>query len=154
MGIETMCNNMGVPFLDDTALEIIKLVNKKGGSIRKWKIHTSHGYGGGWTLGAVVNRILKEPQIIRDASLHALGHSHKLFCFPYPMGMIEEGNKLIPRYAWFINTGSFLKGYLLGASTYSERKHYSPNPMGFGVAVLGDVDVVCFPKLMDKNVRW
>lgn len=152
-GLKQVCRTLDVPFLDDTAVELITLT-KKGKKEHKWKIHSCHGYGGGWTLGAVVNRVLKEPAIIRDSCIHAFGHSHKLFAILYSLGLSEESRRMIPAYAWFLNTGSFLRSYLIGASTYAERKHYTPNPMGFAIARLGRDEIDCKIKMMDKHRRW
>jgi len=80
--MKQICNDLDVYFLGDTAIVEVELKNGKS-----YKIHCSHGYGGGYTLGAMVNRILREEMIIRECSVVAMGHSHKLFCFPYPVGL-------------------------------------------------------------------
>jgi len=152
--MKRICKRLDINFLDDTAVITIDLISRKNNLIKRWKIHTSHGYGGGYTLGAVVNRIIKEPGIISDASLHAMGHSHKLFCFPYLVGLTSKENKVKADYAWFINTGSFLKAYMKGVSGYAERKHYSPNPLGFAQSILRRKDIVCYVTVVDLHSVW
>jgi len=147
-GLIQVCKRLNTNFLDDTAIIKIKMGKKER------VIHSTHGFGGGWSLGAVVNRILKEPQIIRNASIHSFAHSHKLFAVLYPLGLQIKNGSLIPSYAWFLNTGSFLKGFLIGTSTYAERKHYPLNPLGFAVAKLFKDEVDCGIRIMDKERRW
>lgn len=147
-----MCDRFGTHYLGETAVVKVNLT-KNNKIIKTYIIHVSHGYGGGYELGSAVNRISKEPRIILNAAVHACGHTHKLFVFPDVVGL-EVNNVLKTHYAWFINTGSFLRAYVTDMDSYAQKKHYKPNPLGYAVLHLSKDDLKAETVIIDKNKIW
>lgn len=97
-----------------------------------------------------IKRLLRD--LRSDCHVMAMGHIHKLRIHP-PVKKINlltekvaSGEDLDESYAcdyqtsdgsfhedarWFCSTGSFMKGYIYGATTYVEKKMYPPTELGF-----------------------
>ena len=90
----------------------------------------------------------------------AKGHAHKLLVKkPTPTLYLTSSNEKIhqhytkagsgmknfyipPENRWYACTGSFLKAFEIGVSTYSEIAEYSPTELGYIKIVVQDRDVV------------
>lgn len=90
-----------------------------------------------------------------DAVIMALGHVHKLIVYPpqeslclattgnaikssYVIPKAINGGYIHPDFRWYVGTGSFLKQYSLGHSSYSEMAGYDPVDLGYAVVNVRD----------------
>ena len=92
-----------------------------------------------------------------DTLLNSMGHTHRLLTLPpiKKLYMLDDGKELIQSYQqapdqyvpkmmihedlrWYANTGSFLKTYGMGFSSYSERFGYDPTQLGYCVVRVRD----------------
>jgi len=119
--------------------------------------HLTHGRKG---IGSAADNIERQRANMRiqlqrhlapvfaDCLLQSKGHTHKLF-YRAPsqeLYMADDGEDLTQHYKpqgmgtetwidpdsrWYCNTGSFLKSFVMGASTYSELAEYPPVELGF-----------------------
>lgn len=110
--------------------------------ITTYLIYVSHGFGGARKSGAKVNR-LEDVASYMDADIIILGHEHKKIIAPpiIKLTLTKEG-KLCYRKQIAVMAGSFLRGYTEGATSYVERKGYSP-------ADLGIVKIMLKPDIKD-----
>lgn len=98
-----------------------------------------------------------------DCLLMAKGHTHKLLvCRPNPeLYLTDDGKEVIQKYThsnkvsgyihpdhrWYVNTGSFMKLYREGVSSYAERAEYDPVELGFPVVIVRDQKIVNVKKV-------
>lgn len=126
------------------------------------KIYTTHGFG---SIGSTADSPIRQKANMRlslqrkmknkaaDCTLMAMGHSHRLLVSPptHSLYLYDDGEKvkqdylkpvhgisqfIHPEHRWFVNTGSFLKNQVLGASGYAERFGYDPVEIGYAVCEL------------------
>lgn len=97
--------------------------------------------------------------IFGDCLIMGKGHSHKLIVKrPIPaLYLTSNKGKIYQNYTkagsgardfyippenrWYVNTGSFLKAYEVGVSTYSEIAEYAPTELGYIKIIVGDREV-------------
>ena len=99
-----------------------------------------------------------------DCVLMCKGHSHKLLISTpeVDLYLTDIENKVVQKYTtsshtedfinvdmrWYVNTGSFLKLYVEGYSTYAERAEYDPVELGFVLAKIRDREIVSVEKII------
>ena len=90
-----------------------------------------------------------------DCLIVTKGHAHKIIVCPTEETMYVDGNDekltahyMYPSKQWFTCSGSFLKTYVLGRSTYSERGEYPPVELGCVVVKIRDRQVAGIDKLI------
>jgi hypothetical protein len=93
-----------------------------------------------------------------DCIFQGIGHTHKLLVQP-PSNVVElydDGKKIYQEYKqdysnirridpdrrWYLNTGSFMKLYMLGISGYAEMAGYDPVELGYIVVECRDRKIV------------
>lgn len=93
-------------------------------------IYATHGFGSARKSGSKVNRLEDFTHFI-DADLILVGHEHKKIIAPpiIKLGVTKSG-KLCQHKILSVMTGSFLRGYVENATTYIEKKCYSPCDLG------------------------
>ena len=89
-----------------------------------------HGYGGARKSGAKINK-LEDFAHSFDADIIILAHEHKKIIAPpvLKLGLNSIGD-LIQKKQFAVMSGSYLKGYVQGATTYVEKKGYPPSDLG------------------------
>jgi hypothetical protein len=95
-------------------------------------IFVAHGTGNARTSGAKINRIERLAEGFL-ADIVMIAHEHKKIIAPPILGLtvpLKGEKKLIEKKRLAIMTGGFLKGYVQGATSYIERKMYSPSDLG------------------------
>ncbi len=135
----------------------------------QWKLYTTHGRKtiNSVSPDSGMRRALMEKALQRhlefifgDCLVMAKGHTHKLIVKrPSPnlylttsKGKIHQNYTkagsgttkdffIPPENRWYANTGSFLKTFQLGVSTYSEMAEYAPTELGYVKIIVGDRDV-------------
>jgi len=101
-----------------------------------------------------------------DVLISSKGHSHKLLVLEptkdlylyddgvrlkkdYTKPVTHSEHSYIPDHLrWYVSTGSFLKTYELGVSSYAEMAEYDPVEIGFAVAKIRDHSVVGVDKII------
>jgi len=88
-----------------------------------------------------------------DCALMTLGHTHKLVIVEptkslyltggddikqHYTGSHQADSYIHPDHRWYVNTGSFMKLYGHGYSTYAERFGYDPMELGFAIVRVRD----------------
>jgi len=144
----------------------IDLYDKKG---LQFKMYVTHGRKSINSVSpdpgrrrAYVEHILQRHLefVFGDCLVMAKGHTHKLLVKkPFPSLYLTTGSGKIhqnytkagsgttkdffipPENRWYANTGSFLKTYELGVSTYSEMAEYAPTELGYIKIIVGDREV-------------
>jgi hypothetical protein len=93
-------------------------------------IYASHGFGGSRTSGPKVNRLESVAHSF-DADIIILAHEHKKVIAPpiIKLGLSERGD-LIQKKQLAVMSGSFLKSYVKGATSYAEKSGYPPSDLG------------------------
>lgn len=86
-------------------------------------IFAHHGKGGGMTPGATFNT-LEKMQGTADADIYLMGHDHKKGCIPSSprLKLVNGSSKELcvrERTPWLGRTGSFLKAYENGVTSYN-----------------------------------
>lgn len=136
-----------------TALEIknlrsrawTRLKFKRSTSIYTIILHSLHGGSGATTIAGIINKLRRVSEGTANSRIVLMGHTHRAFTlFLDPKLYIPRIGKLKLKSESILvaNTGSFLRGYIEGTSSYVEEKGYSPID-------LGTVDIKITP---DKNL--
>jgi len=153
---EYICKNLKT-FYGGYSAVITFTIKKK----QVFKMFLAHGIGGPLrsnskdSLQAKANKLaalkLRMAKKLADCLVMAMGHTHQLLCVePEPENLIitSDSKKLkqqylshftgtesyIPEFSrWYINTGSFLRTYVIGETTYSERAGYDPIVLGYPI---------------------
>lgn len=95
-----------------------------------YNIYVTHGHCGAGKSGGKVNK-LEDVATFMDADIILMGHGHKKVIAPpvLKLGLDQAGN-LTTRKQIAVMCGSFLKSYVENATTYGEKKGYSPCDLG------------------------
>lgn len=107
-------------------------------------LHSLHGAGGATTLAGIINKMRNIAEGMANSRIILMGHTHKAFAqFLDPKLYIPRKGKLKLEAESVIiaNTGSFLKGYSEGTTSYVEQKGLRPIDLG----------TVCIKIVPDKN---
>jgi len=151
--VKDVCEKLDIKY--GTASAVIEYVNE-GKLLFKHYCH--HGFGSIRSIAHPTKRRLTNRKIslmqkfdskFGDCLLNSMGHTHQLIvCDPESvLYMTTESGKIKQKYTeakkttgyiepnhrWYINCGSFLKTYIMGADGYGERAGYDPVELGFVV---------------------
>jgi len=128
-----LCRRLRISYLGYSAAINFKFRRPKGsGHTTSFTLYAHHGRGGGRSSGGQLNTIEKVSEGI-SARVYIMGHVHGLsnsvrsrmyFNFKSKPPRIEDHMQL------FGITGSYLKTYIKGVTTYSEKAMYQPNSLG------------------------
>ncbi len=104
------------------------------GKRNMYKLFSSHGSGGGRTLGGKVKK-LEDLMRIARTDMYLMGHAHKVISFKETVldSTWQRGDKKPKLQEVKIVaaiTGSFYKTYIDGTTTYGERALYAPSAIG------------------------
>lgn len=97
----------------------------------KWEIVGHHGRGAGQTRSARILKRKRFGEAFPNANAVMVGHDHDLFIEPEQgVGVGENGMFEITKY--YVATGSYLRGYILGKErgTYVEAGMMRPSQLG------------------------
>lgn len=161
---DLVCEELGVPY--GTYSSKLSVTDQWG--VLRFKIFVTHGFG---FIRSVaddpIRRVSNEKLTLKrklagkaaDCVVMSMGHTHKLIVAEpeKSLYLVDDGEHVKQRYTqtkqsdpyipdslrWYVNTGSFLKMYALGASGYAERFMLDPVELGFiKIRVDGDVKSV------------
>jgi len=128
---QLLCEKMGCKYLGVSAFIrlALKKANKSNQCLDIW---AHHGLGGGRTAGASINKL---ENMIKGASadIYLQGHDHKKQIAMQSRLRLNQGKgglNLENRKIVMARTGSFLRGYVDGESSYVADGAYSPTDLG------------------------
>jgi len=130
---ERFCDRMGIPNLSDEALIRLRFKLRNGKS-QVLCIYIRHGYGSGRAAGAEPNKLERLVAEWEVADICLSGHTHT-FCKlpPKPVLYVPRTgklpNRLLCRYRYAANWGSWLLSHQPGAASYESRSCYPARPM-------------------------
>jgi len=160
---EWLCNpeQLNIPYLTYSAH--LTFLSSKDELL--FKVYATHGHKTITSTADDEIRVEANKQLIlkrhlkrkmSDCALMVKGHAHKIIIAPPTprMGLKADPKKLVSFYPnptdyhtldfipwemrWYGCSGSFLRTYLIGANTYSEKAEYDPVDLGFLVAIIRD----------------
>jgi len=103
------------------------------------RVQSSHGCGGGVTVGASYNRLERTSKYFEGVDIVAKGHTHKLGVnVSVPPLRFDDNGDLYDDVQFQCQTGSFLTNYDQGSVSYGERAEYAPLPIGFVKVFIDD----------------
>lgn len=118
--------------LETTFVEGDVIIDVKYNDNIERRIHAWHGQGGAQTPAGVYNKMRKKDWA--NADLYLMGHTHMKFAIPGPprVDTIDPHGEAgwHQRETWYVNTGSYLRGYMRGSKTYVEAAGYPPTHLG------------------------
>ena len=147
------------------------IVKDKKGNLM-YKLYLTHGFG---TLNSTADDPIRRESNMRlslkrrlqykaaDCLLMACAHTHQLVTVDpiKELYLVDDGEELKQKYThagsedlcipeslrYYCNTGSFLKTFHLGASSYSERFGYNPTEIGFIKIEIQDKKIIGVTKV-------
>jgi hypothetical protein len=159
--VKSMADELNVPYGTYSAKIVYQ--DKKGRIL--FKHFATHGYGTmNMTAGSEEQRLANQRTKLKrqlrfkmgDTLLNTMGHTHRILTLPpvKKLYIFDNGKKLKQVYQaapeqyepgiihedlrWYANTGSFLRTFGVGFSSYSERFGYDPIQMGYCIATIRD----------------
>lgn len=129
--VREVCKVLNVPYLGYSCLYRLHITRRGRKMGRNLIIYAHHGFGGGKTMGAAINRRVGLVQDF-DADIYLMGHDHAYLTGIKPRLSISSygAPRLIAKPVACVATGSFLKGYEQGTTTYVEKAGLSPVMLG------------------------
>lgn len=121
---------LSVPFLGVATLCGLSITG--GGSTATVDIFAHHGLGSGTTIGGSINRVAKMAEYV-DARLMLMGHTHDRGVYPLQSRIRRVPGKFRVREEtrFAARTGSFLKAYESGESSYNVDAGRAPANLGW-----------------------
>lgn len=96
-----------------------------------YSVYGRHGSGGGKKAGGKVNS-LSDMQLVIDADIYVMGHTHMPVIFPSTYYRVNYRNrKVTPVEKMFVNTNAFLD-----YGSYGEEQGFSPTAIRWPVVIL------------------
>ena len=124
------CPNLG-------AMGYIRLgifVRKNSRSCVRCDIVIHHGRAGGKLAGTTINQIDDMRVVFPDADIYIMGHDHRKVAVPVTslQAMTGRNHEMYLRQhrQWLMRSGSFLRGYVPGKSSYIVRSILRPTDLG------------------------
>ena len=124
-----VAKGLNTKFLSYEALTRIYVSGPDGRKRYSIVVFTHHGWGGGMTEGAALNRLaglVKE----WDADIYVTGHNHKMVSAISPRLGINTSGKYYSRSVVLITSGTYLKTKQVGIQGYEVKKGGKPTPIG------------------------
>ena len=143
-----MCTELGVPDLGySTLFDIVFRRNgalehmvvsarpvphhkEKTAGLTTTRVFAHHGAGAAQTSGGKLNRLVGFMNGFH-ADVYIIGHVHdQVEKRVVTLGANAACNEIVEKRKLGVVSGSYLKAYAAGVTSYAERKGYSPNPLG------------------------
>lgn len=99
-----------------------------------FRVFAHHGAGYAQTPGGKLNRLVGFMNAF-EADLYFCGHVHDRVAQKEPvLGIDKTGTRIVQRERLGVVSGSYLKTYSQGSTTYGEMKGYRPTSLGAAIA--------------------
>ena len=126
---EDLCNRMGCEYLGYLTHSTILFMEQVGGKMQFVDIVACHGKAGGKTAGITLNQVDDLRRVFPAADIYVMGHDHERGAWPKDV-LIRSDGGLKQKRQFLCRSGSFLKGYTPGTSSYSIGRIYRPSDLG------------------------
>ena len=128
---QRLCDMLGCRYLGVTSLMRVFFTEKtKRTGSTHIDVFAHHGKGAARLIGGSLNRVQQMAESV-EADLHLMGHDHKKSAGTSSrMYLSDRDMKVRFRKQMFVRTGSFLKGYEDGESSYVADSSMSPVDLG------------------------
>lgn len=99
-------------------------------------IVANHGRAGGKLAGTTINQVADLKTVFPSADIYIMGHDHQRGAWPQSMLSVTHAGgagsvlKLTARRQWLCRSGSFLRAYVPGQSSYAAAKLLRPADLG------------------------
>lgn len=124
-----LCKQLEVPFLGYSGLYRLRFTEGNRGRTRTVDIRYHHGWTASRTPGGQLTSNSKDV-LHWDADIYLYGHGHRLLTDTISRLAVQGEKNLISKDLIILLCGTFLKTYILGETTYSEKKGFSPIRIG------------------------
>ncbi len=124
-----ICKSLNVPFLGYSFIYKLGLKKKNNGTRRTIDIYGHHGWSSCRTSGGSLNQLERTLGEF-DVDMVLMGHDHQKVGKRIPRMRCNDNMRMVARPIVLARTGSFLKTYIEGDTTYSERKAYRTTDLG------------------------
>jgi predicted phosphodiesterase len=124
---KNICKELSIPYAGYHCYINLRF-DRQGGTKRNYLIHAWHGSGASQTEGARLNRLTRLVNDIQ-ADIYLMGHLHAMTQHTPDRLTFRNGRIKSIKLAATI-TGSWLKAYTQGSSSYAEEKGYKPSRIG------------------------
>lgn len=135
-GDQYLAHLMDAPYLGTcSAIRLTLVDSKKSDSVVNLDVFAHHGRGGGATTGGRLNAVDKMRHTFL-ADIYLMGHDHSRGCMPCGDRLMLDhdsraGLRVVSRQQWLGRTGSFLKSYDQGMSSYVVDRALPPASLGW-----------------------
>ena len=129
--VKKLCKNLGVPHLSFSAFTRLTFQNpKKELDVSQFKIFSTHGRYGGERVGGNVNKV-EDYASFFEADIYLSAHTHQIVSSKRVILTVSQRSRdIIERIQVFAVTGSFLRGYAVGNTSYVEESVKRPTRIG------------------------
>ena len=141
-----LCTELGVPNLGYSCLMDVICVNTKGTKVpclgpfvppkcdtrgsTTFRVFCHHGAGAAQTKGGKINRLVSFMRIV-EADIYIMGHVHdQMGARLTPLTANADCTKITNSTKIGVISGSYLKTYAQGVTSYGEQKGYEPTTLG------------------------
>lgn len=129
---QLLCKELGGDYLGTFSHFTLRL--SRGGRRASCQIVAAHGKCGGKLVGTSINSVADLKQILPSADIYLMGHSHDRGCWPTVILDVRQGGNgssvLTSQRQWLCRTGSFLRSYQPGVSSYPVSRLLKPVDLG------------------------
>lgn len=130
----TLCQQLKAKYLGDCAATKISLRFPSHNSTREIVIVSHHGVGGGRTSGAQFNSLDQMASGFEGADIYVMGDNHQRGAVPVQRLFVTKNHLGSPivkaKEILLMRSGSFLKGYVPGKSSYVVDANMRPSCLG------------------------
>ena len=127
--VDTMAYNLGTDYLTIDAH--ITLVFARGRAKSAVRMYAHHGWSSSRKAGGRVNNFNDMSDLFPMLDMYLMGHTHDRGPIqPRTQLEVNDAGQLVHKDMEFVFTGSYLKGYVDGTSSYIEAKAYKPTTLG------------------------
>ena len=125
----SVCDRLGIDYMKDSAIYIIRMSchSKRDIPRTSFTVYSTHGCGGGKSVGSKMNRVDGMRAIVSNCDVYASGHTHMLGCIPTITQVVNTSTgKVEMMRQMLVDTGSFLDWN----ESYAERMQLQPSKLG------------------------
>lgn len=135
--VRMLCDDFEIPYLKNAAYTRIRY--SAYGKSCSTLVYMVHGFSSGRQRGSRINS-LESLSNAHRADVYVSGHTHDMFVTSALVDTMTDSGNYVQKMLYFGNTGTFLRSYVQGQSSYAEAAGYRPNKVGYLEAEFNPVD--------------
>ncbi len=132
-GTQRLAEALGCKWLGGVGYVRMSVTFGNTGTRQSIDIVAVHGRAGGKLSGTSINQVEDLTLIFPDADIYIAGHDHRRYAVPRSVLHItsaKDGLEVQQKRQWLCRSGSFLKGYVEGESSYIVSRYMRPCDLG------------------------